>query len=75
MNNSINDKIIMLNKLPVVVCENKRKIKSLCRDKISISALDFFYYCNYEFRDIKDKHKYYSKAEMIEIITRYINQI
>lgn len=70
---NINDKIIMINKLPVEVCENKRKIKNLCRDKISINALDFFYYCNYEFRDIKNKNKYYTKDEMVDIIKENIS--
>lgn len=74
MNVHINNEIVMLNRLPVEVCENKRKVKNLCRDKISINTLDFFYYCNYEFRDIKNKNKYYSKDEMIDIIIKNISK-
>ena len=57
LHKDINKRIIPINLLPVVVCNanTKRKVHKLIRDKISIDAVDFFFYIGYLFRDINNK--------------------
>ena len=77
LHKDINKRIISINLLPVVVCNanTKRKVHKLIRDKISIDAVDFFFYIGYSFRDINNKDIYYSSCELKQMILNYFSSI
>lgn len=77
LHKDINKRIIPINLLPVVVCNanTRRKVDKLIRDKISIYAVDFFFYSGYAFRNIINKNRYYSENEVKQMIFTYIKGI
>ena len=77
LHKDINKRIIPINLLPVVVCNanTKRKVHKLIRDKISIDAVDFFFYIGDLFRYINNKDIYYSSCELKQMILNYFRSI